>query len=69
MSVAPFIDFKRTGRGSSSRPGREVGEKGVTSNALLREARADRELPIIFEGHRSAQNTLPQRMMLTKKDP
>jgi len=36
----------------------EVGGKGVTYNALLREARVDREYAIIFEGHRSAQKKI-----------
>ena len=48
--------------------GREVGEKGVTcvtyNNALLREARAGRELAMMFGGQRSAQK---QYAISTKK--
>jgi len=47
MSIAQFVDFKRIERGGSLRP------EGVT---MLFCARADRELAIIFEGHRSTQN-------------
>ena len=58
MQVVQFEDSKRSGRGGMAVHGREGevgGKRRNLYNALLREAKADRELAIISEGHRSAQ--------------
>ena len=62
MSVAQFVDFKRTRKGGRSEPG---GWRGVTYNALLREGRP--RITIIFESSVRTK-TISQRMRLTKKD-